>query len=298
MPSYGETIRKIRLDKGISQKALYTGILSKSYAIEFEKGKHEISLKRIEQILDQLIVPLDEFLFIYRGYSLSEKEWFSARYAEYGNSNNLTGLYSLLKEYEHRKDSFSEIRSAEIRSRIRQLNEFNQERHYKKSAILVEDQLIIQQYLSNLESWTLHEIQLFANTLDFIDYQQKATYFKALTPSFEKYRNYDRGKQILCGFLTNIIYELIQDNELLLAEHLVNELHSLSTQLTEIFFKIIAKFYQGLILIGQLNPEKGQAMTQEAVGILLALDQNHQAKLFEVIANDFTQKIKVAHECK
>ncbi|MEG3017493.1 helix-turn-helix domain-containing protein, partial [Carnobacterium sp.] len=226
MSSYGETIRKIRLDKGISQKALYTGILSKSYAIEFEKGKHEISLKRIEQILDQLIVPLDEFLFIYRGYSLSEKEWFSARYAEYGNSNNLTGLYSLLKEYEHRKDSFSEIRSAEIRSRIRQLNEFNQERHYKKSAILVEDQLIIQQYLSNLESWTLHEIQLFANTLDFIDYQQKATYFKALTPSFEKYRNYDRGKQILCGFLTNVIYELIQDNELLLAEHLVNELHS------------------------------------------------------------------------
>ncbi|TFJ72020.1 Rgg family transcriptional regulator [Carnobacterium maltaromaticum] len=164
--------------------------------------------------------------------------------------------------------------------------------------MLAEDQLIIQQYLSNLESWTLHEIQLFANTLDFIDYQQKATYFKALTPSFEKYRNYDRGKQILCGFLTNIIYELIQDNELLLAEHLVNELHSLSTQLTEIFFKIIAKFYQGLILIGQLNPEKGQAMTQEAVGILLALDQNHQAQLFEVIANDFTQKIKAAHECK
>lgn len=91
-------------------------------------------------------------------------------------------------------------------------------------------------------------------------------------------------------------YELIQDNELLVAEHLVNELHSLSTQLTEIVFKIIAKFYQGLIFIGQLNPEKGQAMTQEAVGILLALDQNHQAQLFEVIASDFTQKIKAAHD--
>lgn len=229
---------------------------------------------------------------------MSENEWFIARYAEYGNSNNLTGLYSLLKEYESRKGSLSEIRAAEIRSRIRQLNEFNQERHYKKNAILAEDQLIIKHYLSNLESWTLHEIQLFANTLDFIDYQEKATYFKALTPSFEKYRNYDRGKQILCGFLTNVIYELIQDEELLLAEHLVNELHSLSTQLTEIFFKIVAKLYQGLIFIGRSNPEKGQAMTQEAIGILLALDQSHQAQLFEVIASDFTQKIKATHHYK
>ena len=38
-------------------------------------------------------------------------------------------------------------------------------------------------------------------------------------------------------------------------------------------------------------------MTQEAIGILLTLDQNHQAKLFEVIATDFIEKIKAAHEC-
>lgn len=292
MSSYGETIRKIRLDKGLSQKALYTGILSKSYAIEFEKGKHEISLKRIEQLLNQLMVPIDEFLFIYRGYHLSENELFMARYAEYGNSNNVKGLYSLLKEYEHRKEPLSEIRLAEIRSRIRQLNAFNREGHYKKNAILAEDQVAITNYLSNLESWTLHEIQLFANTLDFIDYQQKSTYFKALIPSFEKYREYDRGKLILCGFLTNVIYELIQDGELLLAESLVNELHALSTQFTEIFFKIVANYYQGLILIGQSNPDKGEILTQEAIGILLALDQKHQAQLFEVIATDFSQKIK------
>ncbi|EDN9990431.1 transcriptional regulator, partial [Listeria monocytogenes] len=43
MISYGELIRQIRQSKKISQKEVYTGIISKSYAIEFEKGTHAIS---------------------------------------------------------------------------------------------------------------------------------------------------------------------------------------------------------------------------------------------------------------
>lgn len=35
---YGETIRQIRLKKGFTQKEVYGTIISKSYAIEFEKA--------------------------------------------------------------------------------------------------------------------------------------------------------------------------------------------------------------------------------------------------------------------
>ncbi|MNC17384.1 hypothetical protein D3C75_652610 [compost metagenome] len=34
----GQTARSIRLSKGFSQKEIYTGIVSKSYAISFEQG--------------------------------------------------------------------------------------------------------------------------------------------------------------------------------------------------------------------------------------------------------------------
>ncbi|MFM2490568.1 helix-turn-helix transcriptional regulator [Enterococcus avium] len=40
---HGEVVRKIRLSKGLTQKEVYLGIVSKSYAIEFEKGNHSIS---------------------------------------------------------------------------------------------------------------------------------------------------------------------------------------------------------------------------------------------------------------
>lgn len=62
--TYGEVIRRIRTNKGLSQKAVYSSIISKSYAIEFEKGKHDISLRLFEQILDGLMIDIDEF-FLY-----------------------------------------------------------------------------------------------------------------------------------------------------------------------------------------------------------------------------------------
>ena len=41
MKNYGSTVRQIRLSKGFSHKEIYTGILSKSFAIDFEKGLYD-----------------------------------------------------------------------------------------------------------------------------------------------------------------------------------------------------------------------------------------------------------------
>lgn len=56
---YGETIRQIRLKKGFTQKEVYGTIISKSYAIEFEKGKHQIAANLLLQILENLSMDID-----------------------------------------------------------------------------------------------------------------------------------------------------------------------------------------------------------------------------------------------
>lgn len=97
---YGEKIREIRISKGLSQKEVYWGILSKSYAIEFEKGKHNISAVLLIAILEQLFMDIDEFMYIYETYHLNERSEYIERYAKYSNSHDLPGLYELLHELE------------------------------------------------------------------------------------------------------------------------------------------------------------------------------------------------------
>lgn len=65
METYGITIRKIRLSKGFSHKEIYTGILSKSFAIDFEKGIYDIKFNLMLRILDRLMISVDELLLIH-----------------------------------------------------------------------------------------------------------------------------------------------------------------------------------------------------------------------------------------
>ncbi|MFD1420906.1 helix-turn-helix domain-containing protein [Lactiplantibacillus songbeiensis] len=74
MEDLGTTIRQIRLNKGFSQKEIYTGIMSHSFAVRFEQGGHDISATKLFAILDNLAISVDEFRFIQQQYQLSPLE--------------------------------------------------------------------------------------------------------------------------------------------------------------------------------------------------------------------------------
>ena len=60
--------RQIRLSKGFSHKEIYTGILSKSFAIDFEKGLYDIKFNLMLKILERLMISVDELLLIHNQY--------------------------------------------------------------------------------------------------------------------------------------------------------------------------------------------------------------------------------------
>lgn len=281
MKTYGEVIREIRTNKGLSQKAIYSNIISKSYAIEFEKGTHDISLRLFEQILERLMMSIDEFYYIYRGYRLSKHDEFLVNYAEAGNRNDFDALIQLYNELLQQKDTSYELFLAEVRSRIRLLQNFELTNKFDKKVLMAEDIEIISQYLNNVQTWTLQEMQLFTNTLDYIDYEQKVVLFKILIKSIRKYEAYDRGRAVICVLLTNMIYELIISNEVNYAEVLIEELNHISHHYQEIFFKILYKYYRGILKIKLNEIEEGTRLARLAIEILNELDQPHQAKIFE-----------------
>lgn len=291
MKGYGETVRDIRISKGLKLKDVYLNILSKSYSIDFEKGNHEISLRLIEEILARLLLTLDEFLYIHHDYQLPPDEEFRLQYAEAGNQNDLTKLADLLKETADDTTMSARLKTAQVRSRLRQLIDFNEHHTYRKDAILQEDVSLITDYLYSLDSWTLQELLLFANSLDFIDYQEKVDLFRSLLPSLDKYKHYDRGRLAVCGLLTNVIHELLMDGELAFSKTLLDDLTLLSNSFTDIFFKIVHRYYTGIHLMLASQQELGQQQAQRAVDLLLELDQPHFSQLFQTILEEFSTKL-------
>ena len=68
MEKYGLTVRQIRLNKGFKQKEIYTGLLSKSFSIDFEKGLYDIKFSIMLNILKRLMISIDEFILIHNHY--------------------------------------------------------------------------------------------------------------------------------------------------------------------------------------------------------------------------------------
>ena len=254
---HGEVVRKIRLSKGLTQKEVYLGIVSKSYAIEFEKGNHSISATLLLDILERLSLDMDEFLYISQDYRLNEQADYIFRYSNYSNNYDLPALYQLLQELQEQQGPIANVHVAEVRSRIR-----------------------IIQYLTNLQTWTLQEIQLFANTLEFIEGEKQLLFFKQLSKSLELYKNYDRGREIFCSLLVNLIRETLDENLLDYAEVLIEQLLLLSTEYKECFHRLCAKFFKG-VLLTKRGDANGQTESEMVLKILHELDYAPLAKELE-----------------
>lgn len=279
---YGEKIREIRISKRLSQKEVYWGILSKSYAIEFEKGKHNISAVLLIEILEQLFMDIDEFMYIYEAYHLNERSEYIERYAKYSNSHDLPGLYELLHELEQKDSYANTVRKAEVRARIKIISHINETGLCDAAVVDKEDRRIIIRHLSNLGTWTLQEIQLYTNTLEFIDFETQLIFFKRISKTFLLYENFEPAREIFCSLLINLIRETLLNDLLDFADVLILQLLDLSTDYRQFFHRVCGKFYQ-LVLMDRRGNEDKRVEAKKLLKFLEALDHQYLSKELEIL---------------
>jgi len=278
--SHGELLRELRIKKGVTQKELYGSVMSKSYAIRFEQGKHEISFHLIQLLLERLGIELDEFLYIQHEYKESLVEQFYDEYGLKGNANDVDGLITLRETYRDFPDSYqNDLRIAELDARIEQLSYFNQYGVLSKEAVSQETRDTIHDYLDRIQTWTIGELRFFANTLDFIDYERKTEYFRSILPSLHRYKHFKRGRTVICSLLINEIHELIMGSELHMAQTLLLQLDDFSEGIEAMFYRNAHLFYTGLFLIAKGDCNTGKKDVEQALMIYKVLGYHHQEEL-------------------
>lgn len=277
MSSFGETTRQIRLKKGFTQKRLYQEILSKSYAIRFEQGNHEISFFLLQQILARFPMDLAEFLYIHRP---DETEWFYAGFLHWGNRTDLQALrqfkQAYLARYPHSEQQATRILQIELR--------LSQLAYYQASGKVLGDTVPetikrpVTELLAAIQSWTIEDIRFASNTMDLIASEDLTLYFRTIMASLQRYRDFTPGKSIICVFLINAIHQVIFADELALATQLLASLTEFSQEETQMFYRNYAEFYAGIVQLLQGNLA-AQARADQAITRFRQLNYQHHAQL-------------------
>jgi len=245
--SYGELIRKIRLEKGFSQKEIYYDIVTKSYAIEFEKGNHDLSFKLLLKVLDRLMINLEEFFFIFN-YDNKQTKTNWEKFELASNSNDLRLLKQLYEEVASSQKSSDRVFRAMINMRYKVMVHFKETGMVDNRQATVSDIQIVADYLESIQTWTLQEIQLYSNTMGFFKPEQQILFFDNALKKIGMYRLYPPGETIYAKLFINSCGNFIGQGNFTYARKAVAQLQPLTLGLHSSVFKLYHSFFEQVIL--------------------------------------------------
>ncbi|WP_462259112.1 Rgg family transcriptional regulator [Vagococcus teuberi] len=202
---YGKVVRDIRLNKGYSQKYLYSGIVSKTYAIEFEKGLHDMSVTKFMDVLARLEMGYKEFKFIANNYQSPEEVTSDALVAIAANRGDIETLRKLRAYYDTLKTKEDEVLKARLNLLIYAYEESGK-KHIEPAVYKKEDVEILKNYLVSIDSWTISESNFFLNNGHYFDYDTYRFLTESALKQLERYNTFQEAIKVksflFCNFLS------------------------------------------------------------------------------------------------
>lgn len=265
MQTYGATIRQIRLSKGFTHKEIYTGILSKSFAIDFEKGLYDIKFHLMLKILDRLMISVDELLLIHSQYKITpcHEPLLNVNLERLKNDPSYFSDIEkqLFEEMQTDKTSSSRLQYAEIvvlrcvygDPEYQNLPEYQTAKNY------------IQKYLFDVETWTLSEFRVFSDmSFIFENGDVKTSLFITAWDTLEKYKTHPDYQIYLSHLLVNNLYQLICSKQYALAKKAIDKLQELTVDPNMLSWKVPMLYYEGLFNYVTGDPQTGTTQIQKA----------------------------------
>ncbi|MHC5249281.1 helix-turn-helix domain-containing protein [Enterococcus sp. LJL90] len=262
---YGITIRRIRKDKGLSLKEIYTGVCSKTNAIKFEKGERELNASRFNLVLSNLMLSMDEFLWLLQSKETSTVDYYPIIAGRYWNENRLMDFEQLLQDM-----------NQQLGMKKIQLVSYQMLLSYSKGEpIAKEQQEIVLHYFSRLSFWTFEDLKFFTNNCFVLPYETFLVLLNECLKASERYNYFPNSNLFFASLLSNSIERMLAERDFSTADNYIRVMREHCREAVLSGFMLINKFYQAQVLFGQKNVEAGNNLLDEVVQIASFLDNTY-----------------------
>lgn len=216
----GLTFRNIRMQKNISQKEVYSGIVSRSFFQKFEKGQHSISIDKFQELLNRINLSYDEFMYEHHGKLLTTDHFLVSIFTAYWDQDtcSLTCIHNTLR--------FSSNQTEVFLSRVALLFD-----NILSGSGETDDELnfdFIFNYLDRISQWTFFEAKLFNNIMSVIPSKKRKHYFKKTQFFFKNSKGLAAANSEFANWhshiYVNFIHLSLEANELDIAQKALEDM--------------------------------------------------------------------------
>lgn len=177
MKKIGLTIHKIRLEKGLTQKEVYTDIVSRSFASRFEKGSNDIGASKLFLILDNLAISADELRFIQQNYQPSPLEQALLTITKDYAAQNFPAISNWIEHHQHSTHGYDKLVSSYASILLLAYDH--------RSIAITESTRPIYQHLQQAKVWTIQELKIVNIIIPIVATTDGLTALKLLTTQME-----------------------------------------------------------------------------------------------------------------
>ncbi|MDR1606676.1 MAG: helix-turn-helix domain-containing protein [Streptococcaceae bacterium] len=219
MKTYGQIYKTLRQNKHISLREASGDIVSKSQLSRFENNLSELSFSKVLDILDNINVSYDEYMYLVRNYQRNEQILFFETVGRLEKLRKFDDLYALyMTEKEKNRKFYSKFSDLRLIAVKMVLNA-----HQKMAA---PSPLEIEQlcdYLLSVVNWGQFELYLSLSAVAFVKLQTIKLFLEEIPQRIEFFQNSPENHRLLLMLYRNIIITSIVKKNQQLAQQVLQD---------------------------------------------------------------------------
>ena len=191
-------MRQFRESRGIRLKDVAKAGISTSQLSRFEKGQTDLTISKFMLILDEINVPIDEFMYAVHDFHRDDLNELLTK---------VRLLYRLMISMKWRNSCFSDgvektkgksfIHINTILLKIR-LQDLSGEDYYTE-----DDLKDLTDYLFSVEHWGYYELLIFINTLDVLNHEVFMVLAREMSKRSDFYKEIPNNRRMISTMLLN-----------------------------------------------------------------------------------------------
>lgn len=244
MKDYGLTLKKIRESLNISQKKISDGIMSQSNYSKVENNEIDIPFTKVIDLLDQLGMTIDEFLYIHRDYTKNPgKQLSRLNQLKPGDRTEINENIDELKAIVNPTQ-----REEEILAIFEALHSISNNDYQTAD----EQVAMIWERLKKHDTWYLYDIRLVNSILYLFPIDIAGSIVDLLLKRLEEYKNLGNIRKLSGNLQINYLLLLIKNREYQTALDSVENLIRFSID-HDLYTHLAASYVRKGILLENLN---------------------------------------------
>ncbi|SQF69175.1 HTH-type transcriptional regulator rgg [Streptococcus dysgalactiae subsp. equisimilis] len=243
MKNFGEIFKKFRESRGLKLKDIAKAGISTSQLSRFEKGETDLTVSKFMLILDEINMPIDEFMYAVHDFRRDDLNELLLKVRHFVSTRDIEGMKKLLysqMESENKRQKFHQINMILLKIRLQDLSGEN---YYDKKDL---DDLT--DYLFSVEYWGYYELLIFMNTLDVLNHDVFMVLAREMSRRSDFYKEIPNNRRMISTMLLNAYITCIEREKFIDAlyfEKLLNQCFFIET---EIYERLVFKYAQNLYL--------------------------------------------------